>query len=334
MALQPIDRGRALHQATRFDIVRKLIIDMDPGIGDAVAAVLALLDPELDVLALTATAGCVPGAVASRNVQAVVSQLDPSKWPRIGCVKGPAQFRRPEHESCAELVESLNGPTGLGDLELVVPELHHRHESFKILIDEVKANPQQVTLLTLGPLTNVAAACERAPEFLELLAGWVCLGGAISEPGDISAVAEMNIALDPESARTALGSPHAKTLIPLDVTNRVVINLDHFSRILGKASRAGEFLGKLLPYSFRAHHQVAGMEGIRLREITALAAVARPHLFKVKFAAVDVELRGELTRGMTVVDRRQSRVKTGNAHVATEVDAQGVIDYLTQLIRC
>ncbi|MGE5192053.1 MAG: nucleoside hydrolase, partial [Deltaproteobacteria bacterium] len=190
--------------------MRKLMIDLDPGIGDAVAAVLAMLDPEVDLLALTATAGCVAGKVATRNLHGIVAQVDPPKWPRIGSTEAASPV--PNRGSSRLPLEALNGPTGLGDFEIVAPELHHRHESSKVMIDIVRANPYQVTLLTLGPLTNVAAACERVPDFLSLLGGLVCLGGSVSAGGDITTAAEMNMFLDPESARSVLASPEAKTL--------------------------------------------------------------------------------------------------------------------------
>lgn len=313
--------------------MRKLIIDLDPGIGDAFAAVLALLDPELDVMALTATAGYLSGVVATRNLQAVVAQIDPSKWPRIGAAQTPSLLSARNRASAAGLLEALHGPTGLGDMEVVVPELHHRHESSRVLIDIVRANPHQVTLLTLGPLGNIVTACERAPDFLELLGGFVCLGGSIAVGGDITAAAETNMFLNPEAARTVLGSPQAKSLVPLDVTNRVVLTYEQFQRLADATTPAAAFLRQLLPFSFRAHHQFLGMEGIWLREVAALAAIARPHLFQWQPLAVDVETHGVLTRGMTVFERRPQHVTRSSATVAVEVDAQGVIDYVTQLLR-
>ncbi|HEY2251839.1 MAG TPA: nucleoside hydrolase, partial [Planctomycetaceae bacterium] len=135
---------------------RKLIIDLDPGIGDAVAAVLAMLDPEIDLLALTATAGIVSGEMATRNLHGIVASVDPPKWPRIGSAPPTTGLQRSADNPA---LAALNGKTGMGDLEIFAPEPHHRHESSKVLLDMVRSHPQEVTLLTLGPLTNVAAAC-------------------------------------------------------------------------------------------------------------------------------------------------------------------------------
>ncbi len=147
-------------------LAQKIIIDTDPGIGDAIALAMALLDPEIDVLGVTATAGCVSGEAATRNVQAIIEHLDPVKWPRIGASEGKIAAS-PGTDVGAESISltDLNGPSGLGDWEFRVADLHHRHESAKLMIDIARSEPNEVTLLTLGPLTNLELALERAPGF-------------------------------------------------------------------------------------------------------------------------------------------------------------------------
>ena len=312
-------------------MAKKLIIDLDPGIGDAMAAVLALLDPGVDLLALTATAGCVSGEAATRNLQAVVEQLDPPKWPRIGSSADSAvPLEQPAALNVADF-QCLNGPDGLGECRFNVADLHHRHESSKVLADLVRLSPHEVTLLTLGPLTNVAAACERMPDFLTLLENMVCLGGCIAEGGDITAAAEFNIFCNPDAARSVFQSLDSKTLVPLDVTNKPVLTFEQFNRLESAKSRGAIFLKQLLPYSFRAHHQFLGMEGMLIREAVALATITRPHLFRFERLPVDVESTGELTRGATVFDRRRT-AGTPNINVVVDVDAQGVLDYVAALL--
>lgn len=312
-------------------MARTLVIDADPGIRDALAIVLALLDPELDVVALTATRGNVTAAKATRNLEAILEQVDPPKWPRLGSAVKTADS---EAATLTELgaTASLDGKYGLGETDFTISELQHRHESVKLLIDLVRDAPHNVTLLTLGPLTNVAAAAERSGDFLTQLGALVCLGGAVSEGGDVSASAEYNIWADPEAARRVINSPGNKTLIPLDVSNRVTLSLEQFNRLQNSSSRAINFLHKIVPHAFRAHHQFLGQECLPLREVVALVAVARPNLFQSQRMTVDVELGGYLCRGMTVVDRRHHPHSIENATVVTEVDGQGVLDYLmTQL---
>ena len=312
-------------------MARKLIIDLDPGIGDAVAAVLAMLDPDIDLLALTATAGVVSGEMATRNLHGIVASVDPPKWPRIG--SAPPKPKYLHRSESGPQLEALNGSTGMGDFEIFAPELHHRHESSKVLIDMVHMHPHEVTLLTLGPLTNVAAACERAPDFMDALGGLVCLGGSVAVGGDITAVAETNVFLNPEAAHSVLASPQAKTLIPLDATNATIITYEMFTRISDGTSPGSLFLKQLLPFYFRAHHQFLGMEGIRLREVVALAAIARQGLCQMQSLPVDVEVQAGLTCGVTVFERRPHVAKKSNASVALEIDSQGVVDYMTQLLK-
>jgi len=147
-----------------------------------------VLDPELDVLAVTGTAGAVSGQWASRNIQAIIEFIDPPKWPRIGTAESEVGCIRPGSNSDLMLPELLNGERGLGEFQFNVAELHHPHDSTKLMIDIVRSYPNEVTLLTLGPLTNVELALERAPDFLELVNRLVCLGGAGGCGGNVTAV--------------------------------------------------------------------------------------------------------------------------------------------------
>src|SRR4051812_7858932 len=124
---------------------RKVILDVDPGINDAVALALALFDPRLEVLAVTAVAGDVSAEQATRNVQAIIEQLDPPRLPRIGAAVEPEQAAPVDGRH-------LNGADGLGNSNFAVAELHQRHLSEKVIADEIRAAPDSVTVIALGPL--------------------------------------------------------------------------------------------------------------------------------------------------------------------------------------
>src|SRR5688500_12591123 len=141
----------------------KLVIDADPGIGDAFAIAIALLDPEVDVVALTATAGQVSGAQASHNIHAILALLDPDRRPRIGDCERPVPALPEDGREFSPLL--LNGPGGLGDCSPPVATLHHRHEAVKLMAELVRSEPNEITLLTLGPLTNVELAVDMHAEF-------------------------------------------------------------------------------------------------------------------------------------------------------------------------
>lgn len=312
----------------------KLIIDADPGIGDALAVALALLDPDVDLLAVTATAGCVSGPTATKNLQAVIELIDPPKWPRLGASE--ADVPLPGGDLMPGFVDPalLTGRHGLGESAVAVAELHKPHDAIKLLVELVRQHPQEITLLTLGPLSNVHAAQERDPEFLSLLRELVCLGGSISVGGNATAAAEFNILADPEAARQVLKSPSTKTLVPLDAAQQLVLNYDQFARLSDVGiGRAGKAVLEWLQFGLRASHEHLGNEGLSLSDVVALAAISQDRLVHTTSMAVDVETQPGLCRGVTVFDRRASRRWRDNIEVVDVVDAQGLLDYFARMLR-
>jgi len=310
----------------------KLIIDADPGVGDAIAIALALSDPDLDVIAVTATAGLVSGEQAFRNLQTLVSMLDPPRWPRLGW-SSAARTMLPESPERSG-VFFRDGHYGLADCEIIEALPHTPVDSAKILSDLVREWPGEFTLLTLGPLTNLQLAMDRHPAFLEQLKGLYCLGGSLSAHGNVTAASEFNIYADPESARNVLTWPATKTLIPIETSHHFGLTFDQYDALrIDEFSRLGMFLHKTLPYLLRENRIQLGREGALLPELVALAAVSRSRLFERKSLRIDVEIAGELTRGMTVFDRRGVESRQPNIDVLTEVDHVGVRDYLTRLVR-
>ncbi len=301
------------------NLVKKVIIDCDPGIDDAVAISMALFDPRLDVLAITATAGSVPAEQASRNVQAIIERLDPPRFPRLGT----AAYA----EGCSGTDNrQLYGDDGLGNAGFVVSRLHHQHPSEKVICDAVRAEPHRVTLVCLGPLANVARAFQRDPELPGLLDRLVIAGGCVDGIGNVTAAAEYNMFFDSNSARTVFRSPVTKTLVPLDITRTVRMTLDFLDRLPPETTRVGVFLRRILPFLYRTYHQRLGQESILLHDVVALAAVLDPALFEYVEMSGDVETRGELTLGTTVFDRRHNPQWRPNMDVALRTDPEKVID--------
>lgn len=300
-------------------MTRKVIIDCDPGIDDALALCLALFEPRLEVLAVTAVEGRVTADTASRNVQATIDQLDPHRMPRVG---------RALANEAAPFVPSrrMNGEDGLGNAGFAVSELHHQHLSEKIICDEVRSNPDEVTIICLGPLTNVAAAFTRDPELHQIVNQVIISGGSVNGVGDVSAAAEFNMYFDPASARTVLNSRVTKTMIPLEVTQKIVFTLDFVQRLPDERTRAGRFLRRMIPFAFRAYRQHLGQESVFFNDVVTLVAALHPELFEITEMVGDVEVSGELTTGMTVFDRRPQITDLPNVAVATEIHAAGVHD--------
>jgi purine nucleosidase len=304
---------------------KKVILDVDPGIDDAMALAMALFDPRLDVVAVTAVGGNVPAELATRNVQAIIEQLDPPRWPRVG-VASP-----PDHGSPVD-GRHLHGIDGLGGAHFEVAELLSPHPAEKIICDEVRAAPESVTIVALGPLTNVARAFHRDPDLPSVVGRIVMMGGTVEGPGNITPAAEFNMYCDPRSARAVFRAPCTKTLIPLGVTNRIVLTYDLLDELPDESTKVGAFLRTILPPAFRAYRQQFGLEGIHVHDSVALMAVLKPDLFTTHEMAGDVETTGELTAGATVFDRRRVPAWRHNMEVAVDMDADKVVDEIAHCL--
>jgi inosine-uridine nucleoside N-ribohydrolase len=306
-------------------MARKLILDVDPGVDDALALILALAEPEFDVLAVTAVGGNVPAEQATRNVQALIENLDPPRWPRMG--SAVEAERAPAVDS-----RHIFGADGLGNAGLAVSDLHHQHPSDKVLTDLVRSTPNDVTILALGPLTNLANALRREPALASQIGHLVIMGGTLAGPGNVTAAAEFNIYCDPEAARVVFRSPVTKTLIPLDVTSRVILSYDLLQHLPSEATPAGRVLRRMLPFVFRSHRQELGLEGIWVHDAVALLAVTNPELFRTERLSGDVETSGELTLGATVFDRRPNSQERHRFDVAVDIDVARATELLERRI--
>lgn len=310
-------------------MARKVVIDSDSGVCETIALALALADPDLEVLAITPVAGVVDARQASLNAQAVIESLDPSKRPRVG---------RAVVDELGQAVafngsRRLNGAAGLGDLDLSVAELHHVPESSRLLVELVREFPHEVSLITLGPLSNLQAACERTPDFLEQLGQLICLGGTLSGVGDVTASAELNVYGNPEAARRVLRSSPTKLIVPRDIAQGFMLSFERLQRLDLPASPFQRLVNPLLQFALRAHHQHLGLEGIRLEEFVPLSCLLAPELFRTREMSCDVEVSGELTRGMVVFDRRSPPDCMPNAEVVVDLDHEQLTARFERLLQ-
>ena len=304
---------------------RRIIIDCDPGIDDSVALSMALYNKEFDVVAVTAVEGNVPAEMATINVQTVIEQLDPPRLPRIGAAT--SNDNSDYRDACF-----IHGGDGLGEVGFVTVNHHQRHASEKIICDEVRAAPGEIDIVCLGPLTNVARAIQRDPHFIENVGQIVMMGGSFNGIGNITQTAEFNIHCDPESAREVFHAPVKKTLIPLDITSQVQFSLSLIGSLPPESNVIGRFLHQVVPYLFRSYHQQLGLETIQIHDAIALLQLLEPDLFELESRTADVEIKGELTRGMTIFEKRRGRNAPHNLEVARVVDVsaarQAVFRYL------
>jgi inosine-uridine nucleoside N-ribohydrolase len=305
-------------------MARKIILDVDPGIDDAVAMCMALGDPSLDVLAVTATGGNVSPDQSTANVQAIVEQLDPPRWPRLGTAASDQILRADARH--------LFGIDGLCGAHFEVAKRHHRHSSVKVICDEVRSSPGDVTIVATGPLTNIASALQQQPDLASMIRHLIMIGGTIGGPGNVTAAAEFNIYCDAEAAQSVFRSPVTKTLIPIDLTSRVVLSFDLLEKVPDDSSRCGELLRRILPGAFRAYRQHLGIEGIHLHDAVAIVAALEPELFITERMHGDVETDGTLTYGATVFDRRRNPESRPNMDVAVDMDTAAVTDRIVRLL--
>jgi inosine-uridine nucleoside N-ribohydrolase len=304
-------------------MMRKIILLADPGIDGAFAIALALHDSELEVLGLAATAGNVSAEQATQNTQILIEQFDPRRWPRLGAAL-PADYGIDGTQ--------LHGPGGLGGTSFPCAELHHMHASDKLVIDLIRQHPGDVTIITLGPLTVLARAFDRDPELPALVQRLVCVGGAWREPGNASAVAEFHFYCDPAAARQVLRSGLPLTLIPLDVLRKLIFSPTDLLELPSPESKACRFLRQIVPYGIRMTSNLYGIEGFYLKDVLGVAAVSMPGVLTTRPMPVDVETRGELTRGMSVVDARPEHQAQANVDLATGVEVQAVRDYIRRVL--
>jgi inosine-uridine nucleoside N-ribohydrolase len=305
-------------------MARKVILIADPGIDGAFATAVALLDANLEVLGLVATAGNVSADQATRNIHVLIEQIDPPRWPRLGAalpVTYPAD------------AQPLHGPGGLGGVEFPCAQLHHQHPGDKLISDLVRQHPKEITVILMGPATTFARALDRDPELATLVGRVVLLGGAWREPGDASAVAEFHFFCDPEAARQVLRCGAALTLLPLDVTRKLVFSPTDLLHLPAPESATSRFLRQIVPQGIGATSSLFGVEGLYLQDVLGLVAVILPGVLTTQTVVVDVETRGELTRGMSVFDVRWGRSAKPNVDVAVGVDVQAVRDYINNTLQ-
>jgi inosine-uridine nucleoside N-ribohydrolase len=301
----------------------KVILVSDPGIDGAFAVALALHDPDLDVEALAATAGNVPAEQATKNVHILIEQMDPPRWPRLGAAL-PVEYDVDGTR--------LHGPNGLGGSSFHCSQLHHPHQSDKLLVDIVRQNPKEVTVVCMGPLTVLARALDRDKDLPTLVDRIVCLGGTISEPGNAGPVNEFHFYCDPLAARQVLGCGAHLTLIPLDVTRKVLFSPSDLLDLPAPESKTSRFLRQVVPFGIGATSHLYGLEGFHLKDVLGIVAVALPGALSTRRLPVDVETRGELTRGMSVVDQRAVTDAKPNVDLAVGVDGEAVRMYINRIL--
>jgi purine nucleosidase len=301
---------------------RPIIIDTDPGIDDAVATLLALASPELEVLGLVAVAGNLPLAATARNA---LSILELAGRPEIAVHAGcPRPIGRARTDA-----EHAHGAGGLGDLVLPEPAVKVRpeHGVFYLIDTLRRAAPGSVTVCALGPLTNIAMALVAAPEIASGIAELVIMGGAAHGVGNMSPCAEFNIHADPHAAALVFDSGVPITMVPLDVTEGVLSTPERIAPIRALGTRCGAAIADLI-----GPRRALAQPPMAMHDPCVIAYLLAPELFQGRAVNVQIETHSPLTAGMSIVDWRERNGRAANARVIEAVDVEGVYRLIAERV--
>jgi inosine-uridine nucleoside N-ribohydrolase len=225
---------------------------------------------------------------------------------------------------------ALHGPDGLGGADMPSAPLHHQHPADKVLADVVREHPKEVAVVVLGPATVLARAVDRDPEVLRLVERIVLVGGSWHEAGDAGPVSEFHFVLDPVAARQVLRCGAPVTLLPLDVTRRLVLSPSDLLQLPGDDAPIVGLLRKAVPFALNATSGQFGVEGVFLQDVLGPVALTLPGALTTRLVHADVEVGGELTRGMSVFDTRWGGPHKPNVEVAVAVDVPAARQYLLE----
>jgi len=299
----------------------RILLDTDPGIDDALAILLALAAPEIDLAALSIVHGNCPLSVALRNGLDVLALGGAAHIPvAAGCDR--PLLRAPVH------AREVHGISGLGYAVLPPsPAQPVAEHAIDLLIREVMAAPGTITLVAVGPLTNVALALRKEPRLAGSLRELIYMGGAFRAEGNISPLAEFNVYTDPHAAQIVFSSGAPITIMPWDITREVRITRTQIERLLQRGGPIAHFVAEATRYYMEMHQARLGVAGCALNDPAALVLAYMPQLSVTRAVNVEVELTGELALGKTVGDFQGKTGRVPNVRLVEEFDGDVFVEH-------
>ncbi|PMR74971.1 nucleoside hydrolase [Billgrantia endophytica] len=308
-----------------------IIFDTDPGVDDAQAIAIALRHPDIELLGLTTTYGNVDVETATHNAL-LLSELAGREIPVAQGAAGP--MVKPRHAP----PKHIHGGNGLGNIPL--PDVKGKADprsAAQFIVDTVNARPGEVTLVAVGPVGNLAAALQLAPDLVDKVKQVVVMGGSIREGGNVTPVAEANMFNDPDAAARVLTAGWPLALVGLDVTHRCVLTPAHMARIEAGQGELGKVLAGSYAFYRDFYQEFLGIDGCCPHDSCALAWLLRPDLFTTAPGHLMVATEGA-AEGQTIfapqgrgfIEPRWSQ--TPIVEACLEVDGEAVVEWITDTL--
>ncbi|MDQ4074886.1 MAG: nucleoside hydrolase [Chloroflexota bacterium] len=296
---------------------RRIIIDTDPGVDDSMAILFAFNSPEVKVEGLTTIFGNTGTGTTTTNALRLVELAG---RPDVPVVRGA---EKPLLRPFTGEGWRVHGRNGLGEVEFPEPKGEpDPRRAAQFIIEMVMNNPGEITLVPLGPLTNVALAVSVEPRIAERVREVVLMGGAANARGNASAVAEANIRNDPEAAHIVFHAPWRVTMVGLDVTRRNIMTPEYVETLRSAGNHFTDFIGKIVPHYLNFYRTAVGLDGFHVHDASALAYVIDPSLFETREMYVDVEIHSPYHSGLTAADWRSRSQHEPNVNVCVDVDSE------------
>ena len=306
--------------------IQRIILDTDPGIDDALALMLALASPEVRIEAVTTVSGNVHVDFTTRNALALLELLGRSDIPVARGSAWPL-LRKPVDAAF------VHGDNGLGGVELPEPRIKAvgKH-AVDVIIETILSAPGEISLVPIGPLTNIALAARREPAIIQQVREVVIMGGALLVPGNDTPTAEFNIFADPHAAHIVLHGGWPIRLVSLDVTTVTLLRREQVDTLAQNGSRVTRLMRQMLDHYFDVFGPGYGVTAFQMHDPLCLAAAFQPDFISWEPSFVDVELAGALTLGETVAYFGRPDSPPPNVLASVGVDAERFIRFYLERI--
>ena len=306
--------------------MQRIILDTDPGIDDALALFLALASPEVTLEAVTTVQGNVSVELTTYNALTLLTLAGRTDIPVAYGSAEPLVRKRID-------AGHVHGKSGLGNVTLPEPMIAPvEQQAIDLIIEKIMSNPGEITLVPIGPLTNIALAVRREPRIAQHIREVVIMGGALRVPGNVTPSAEFNIFADPHAAHIVFHAGWPLRLVSLDVTTRVSMHRQQVNALATRGGKVITAIQQMMAYYFDVFGPAYGSTTFQMHDPLCLAAVFQPDLITWEPAYVDVELAGTLTLGETVGYFKRPNAPEPNMQVSVGVDSERFLTMFTERI--